>query len=330
MGTQTIRNQGSALTAGEKAWLMAHFKQQVKFEEPMSKYTSFRVGGPAEALVEPQSVAQLAALIRWAAEGKVPYRVVGGGTNLLVSDEGCRGVVVKLSKGLNRIHKSDRREDTVWITAMAGARLQTLCRYAIRNGLGGLNFALGIPGTVGGAIMMNAGTARGAMEQVLESVDILHPDGRIEKTKREELDFSYRRLALKKNDRSDAYGQPVILGGDFRLRSSDPRQLEIEASAILAARRQREPSRLPSAGCFFKNPTPNLPAGRLIDRAGLKGKRIGDAQISEKHANYIINRGHATANDILKLSRLVQDVVRASFNIELEPEVVILDNTERQ
>ncbi len=308
---------------------MAHFNRRVKFDEPMSKHTSFRVGGPAEALVTPDSVDQMAELIRWAAETKVPYRVVGGGSNLLVGDGGCSGVVVKLSKGMNRIQASARKGRTVRITAMAGAGLQRLCWYAIRQGLGGLNFALGIPGTVGGAIMMNAGTAGGTIEQVLESVDLLAPDGRIYQKKRAQLDFSYRRLVLETSEGSEAYGQPVILSGDFGLRSSDPRQLETEAKAILASRRKREPLRFPSAGCFFKNPSPELPAGRLIDQAGLKGKRVGDAQISEKHANYIINRGRASAGDILELSRLVQDVVRASFNIELEPEVIILGKTER-
>ncbi len=328
-GRQTIPNGGSALAAEAKEWLMAHFNQRVKFEEPMSRHTSFRVGGPAEALVEPESVEQLAVFIRWAREKKVPYRIMGGGTNLLVEDAGCRGVVVKLSKSMSRVQESERKGHTVWVTAMAGAKLQTLCRYAIRNGLGGLNFALGIPGTVGGAIMMNAGTSRGAIEQVLESIDILNPDGRIETTKREALDFSYRRLVLKKTKGSEALGKPVILKGHFRLRSSDPHRLDTEAKVILASRRKREP-RFPSAGCFFKNPRPDLPAGRLIDTAGLKGIRIGDAQISEKHANYIINRGHASAKDILKLSRLVQDTVRKSFNIELEPEVIFLGKTEQR
>lgn len=309
---------------------MTHFNGEVKFEEPMAHHTSFRVGGPAEALLEPNGIAQLTALIRWASDKGVPYRVIGGGTNILVDDEGYRGLVVKLSKGLRRIRKSERREPTVWVTAMAGARLQTLCRYAIRNALSGLNFALGIPGTVGGAVMMNAGAGGSAMEQVLERVDILHPDGRIEITPRERLDFSYRHLTLKTAGRADASAQPVVLAAAFRLQSSDTRQLETEAGAILASRRRREPRGYPSAGCFFKNPRPDLPAGRLIDRAGLKGKRIGDAQVSKKHANYIINRGNASAGDILALSRLVQDAVKAFFNIELEPEVVILGSAQRQ
>jgi len=316
------------LTAEAREWLVAHFKEQARFEVPMSGHTSFRVGGPAEALVEPAGADQLAAFIRWAVKEKVAYRIMGGGTNLLVGDKGCRGVMVKIGRGMNRIQESARRGHTVWVTAMAGARLQTLCRYAIRKGLAGLNFALGIPGTVGGAITMNAGAGGGSVEQVLETVDILMPDGSVEKMKREDLDFSYRRLIVKEKEASVPYGQPVILAGDFRLRSSNPQQLEIEASGILASRRQREPRGFPSAGCFFKNPRPDLPAGRLIDQAGLKGKRVGGAQISEKHANYIINRGRATASDILELSRLVRDAVRTSCNIDLEPEVVILGETQ--
>ena len=315
------------LAAAEKEWLMARFKTRVKFEEPMVKHTAFRVGGPAEALFEPESIEQLTAFVTWAFEKGFVYRVIGAGSNLLITDKGIRGVVVKLSKGMNRIREKERTENFVRVTALAGARLQTLCRYAIRKGFNGLNFALGIPGTVGGAIMMNAGTSRGAIDQVLGAIEILKPDGRIEKIDRGRLDFSYRALSLQGNGNAGVCGQSVILSGDFRLGYADPRDLKAEASIILGLRRKREPTRFPNAGCFFKNPAPETPAGRLIEQAGLKGKRIGDAQISEKHANYIINRRHATADDILKLSRLAQSVVRKKFNIDLEPEVKIFGET---
>lgn len=315
------------LAAAEKEWLMARFKTRVKFEEPMAKHTSFRVGGPAEALFEPESVEQLTAFVTWAFDKGFAYQVIGGGSNLLITDKGIRGVVVKLSKEMNQIREKERTEDFVRISALAGARLQTLCRYAIRKGFKGLNFALGIPGTVGGAITMNAGTSQGAIDQVLDAIEILKPDGRIEKIDGGRLNFSYRALSLQGNGNAGACGQPVILSGDFRLGYADTLDLKAEAESILGLRRKREPTRFPNAGCFFKNPAPETPAGRLIDQAGLKGERIGDAQISEKHANYIINRRQATAGDILKLSRRVQAVVRQKFNIELEPEVKIFGET---
>jgi UDP-N-acetylmuramate dehydrogenase len=315
------------LTAAERQWLMSRFKTRVKFEEPMAKHTTFRVGGPAEALFEPESVEQLTAFVTWALEKGFRYRVIGGGSNLLVTDKGIRGVVVKLSKRMNRIREKERTQAFVRVTAMAGARLQTLCRYAIRNGFDGLNFAMGIPGTVGGAIMMNAGAAHGAIDQVLDAIEILKPDGRIEKIDRERLNLSYRALSLNGNGNAGVCGQPVILSGVFRLGYADPNDLNAEASAILKLRKKREPTRFPNAGCFFKNPSSETPAGRLIDQAGLKGKRVGDAQISEKHANYLINRKHATADDILNLSRQVQSVVREKFNIDLEPEVKIFGET---
>jgi UDP-N-acetylmuramate dehydrogenase len=315
------------LTAAERQWLMSRFRTQVKFEEPMAKHTTFRVGGPAEALFEPESVEQLTAFVTWALEKGFTYRVIGGGSNLLVTDKGIRGVVVKLSKRMNRIREKERTQAFVRVTAMAGARLQTLCRYAIRNGFDGLNFAMGIPGTVGGAIMMNAGTANGAIDQVLDAIEILKQDGRIEKIDRGRLNLSYRALSLNGNGNAGVCGQPVILSGVFRLGYADPNDLNAEASAILKLRKKREPTRFPNAGCFFKNPSSETPAGRLIDQAGLKGKRVGDAQVSEKHANYLINRKHATADDILNLSRQVQSVVREKFNIDLEPEVKIFGET---
>jgi len=293
----------------------------------MAKHTSFRVGGPAEALFEPENVEQLKAFVTRAFEKGLSYRVMGGGTNLLIPDKGIRGVVVKVSKGMNRIRAKERMESLVRVTALAGTRLQTLCRYAIRNGFKGLNFALGIPGTVGGAIRMNAGTGQGAMDQVMDAIEILKPDGRTEKVYRKKLNYSYRALSLENDGNTGACAPPVILSGDFCLGYADPKDLKAEAEIISGSRRKREPTRFPSAGCFFKNPGPDTPAGSLIDQAGLKGKRIGDAQISETHANYIINRRRATAEDILKLSRLAQSVVQQKFNIELEPEVKVFGET---
>jgi UDP-N-acetylmuramate dehydrogenase len=313
-----------ALNGEAKKWLNSHLKDCVKFDEPMAKHTSLQVGGPAEAYVEPQNLNQLVALIKWAVLKDIPYLVVGGGTNLLVTDEGIRGIVMVLKRCLNRIRETDKINDTVFVTAMAGAKLQALCRYALRRGLGGLNFALGIPGTVGGAVMMNAGTSKGEMADVLEAVEILQPTGQIERKKRKELNFAYRSLSWTGYDNSPPRCRPIMLGGSLCLYFTDPTLLKQEANRIIDERKKREPTGFPSAGCFFKNPTSDRSAGQLIEQAGLKGSRIGGAEISKKHANYIINRGKASAAEILRMMELVQRVVNNKFNILLQPEVKIV------
>jgi UDP-N-acetylmuramate dehydrogenase len=207
---------------------------------------------------------------------------------------------------------------------MSGALLRNLCSFALERGLEGINFAVGIPGTIGGGIMMNAGTAHGAMESALESINVLLPTGRSHKIKREKLNFSYRNLTLN-NERIDSYqGHPIVLDGCFCLRPSDPEKLKKEAQAILKTRKDRQPTGLPSAGCFYKNPVYGKTAGELIELAGLKGKSIGGAEISSKHANFIVNRQRASAADFLALMELVEETVSKMFDIDLEREVKIV------
>ena len=214
--------------------------------------------------------------------------------------------------------------DGVIITAMAGARLRNLCSFALERGLEGINFAVGIPGTIGGGIMMNAGTVHGAIENALESINVLLPTGRSKRIKREKLNFSYRNLSFN-NERLDSYqGHPIVLDGCFCLRPSDPEKLKKEAQAILKTRKERQPAGLPSAGCFYKNPVYGKTAGELIELAGLKGKSIGGAEISSKHANFIVNRQRASAADFLALMELVEETVSKMFDIDLEREVKIV------
>jgi len=254
----------------------------------------------------------------------IPYIVIGDGTNLLVKDRGIRGIVVVLTKCLKSITKRGVGRDGIIVTALAGARMQALCSFAIKNGLKGMNFAIGIPGTVGGGIMMNAGTAHGSIKGVLDSIKILLPAGYTKIIMRENLNFDYRKLSLKDEVKEVNQGQPVILGACFCLHPSDPQKLKRDAEEILKARKERQPTGLPSAGCFFKNPLSGKTAGELIDLAGLKGKSIGGAETSLKHANFIINRGKASAGDMLALIELVQGTVSKKFNINLEPEVKIV------
>jgi UDP-N-acetylmuramate dehydrogenase len=289
----------------------------------MFRHTYFRVGGPADAFAKPRSLEALQKLINWSREKGHPLLVIGDGTNLLVKDNGIRGIVIVLTKCLNQIKPPRPESNGVYITAMAGARLHTLCNLAIDQGLEGLNFALGIPGTVGGAIMMNAGTTAGSVQDVLTSIAVLGPEGQIQKLRCEKLDFKYRRLSWK-NDTQIDRGQAVIVNGDFLLHPADPQKLKKEAAAILKLRRQKQPINYPSAGCFFKNPLTGKTAGELIDAAGLKGRRIGGAEISSKHANYIINRDNASAADILALRDLIRETVARIFAIDLETEVKIV------
>ena len=312
------------LDSDSKIWLESRFKKNVRFDESMSRHTSLCVGGAADAFVMPEKPEELVDLIRWSRQKDIPYFVIGDGTNLLVKDSGIRGIVIVLTKCLKSITKRGIGRDGIIVTALAGARMQALCFFAIKNGLKGMNFAIGIPGTVGGGIIMNAGTAYGSIKSVLDSIKILLPDGQAKIIMRENLNFDYRKLSLKDEVKGVNQGQPIILGGCFCLHPSDPQKLQKDAEEILKARKEKQPVGLSSAGCFFKNPLSGKTAGELIDLAGLKGRSIGGAKISLKHANFIVNMGGASAADMLAIIELVQKTVSKKFNINLEPEVRIV------
>jgi UDP-N-acetylmuramate dehydrogenase len=305
-------------------WLERRFKHNVKFDEPMSRHTSLRVGGPVEAFVTPENVEDLKTLVKWSWGRGLFYLIIGKGTNLLVKDNGIHGIAIALTKCLKTIDQTDINADEVIVTAMAGANLKTLCAYALKKGLEGMNFALGIPGTVGGGIIMNAGTSHGSMENVLKSIDVLLPSGHTRRIKRETLDFNYRKLSWIPELTDGHFDQTVILDGRFRLCHSDPEALKKTAREILRTRKQRQPIGWPSAGCFFKNPVSGESAGQLIEMAGLKGKSFGGAEISSKHANFFINRHNASAADFLTLMDLAEKAVLDKFDVHLEREVKIV------
>ena len=312
------------LNSDAKKWLKSRFNKNVIFNEPMTAHTSFRVGGPSTAYVLPKRQEDLFELIRWLQDKRHPYLIIGEGTNLLVRDEGIAGIVIGLKRCLNKISIQDKSKKKVVVKAMAGAKLSRLCSFAINNGLKGMNFALGIPGTVGGGIMMNAGTSYGWMEDVLDSVTVLLASGKLTSITRKKLQFSYRELYWEKGDPVFNLGRPVIIEACFNLYPADSHKLKKEAENILKSRKRKQPTNLPSAGCFFKNPLSGLTAGDLIEMAGLKGKRIGDAEVSAKHANFIVNKGNATAANILALMDHIQQVVVEKFNVQLEAEVKIV------
>ena len=313
-----------ALDSDSIKWLESRFKHNVKFDEPMSMHTSLRVGGPAEVFVTPESVEDLETLVKWSWDRGLSYVIIGKGTNLLVKDNGIQGIAIALTKCLKKIDQTDINTDGVMVKAMAGVNLKSLCSYALKQGLEGMNFALGIPGTVGGGIIMNAGTSHGTMENVLKSINILLPTGETRGIKKEALDFGYRKLSWNPELTDGHRDQTVILDGQFCLCPSDSESLKKTAREIIRTRKQRQPLGWPSAGCFFKNPSSEETAGQLIEMAGLKGKSVGGAQISSKHANFFINRHKASAADFLELMDLVQKVVLKKFNVHLEREVKIV------
>ncbi|MCF8067303.1 MAG: UDP-N-acetylmuramate dehydrogenase [Desulfobacterales bacterium] len=313
------------LDADTKSWLMEHFESCVLFDEPMAKHTSLHVGGPASAFVTPEDIEGLSRIIKWSWQNQIPFLITGDGTNLLVKDNGFKGIVIALTKGMNTISRTVQDNKTSVVTAMAGVRMKQLCSYAIENGLGGMNFAVGIPGTVGGGIKMNAGAASGgAMEKVLDSIIIMVPDGSIQYIRRNRLKFEYRKLTWDMHDTGFAMDQTIILEGIFNLHTEDSGRLRTEAEEMLLARKNSQPRGVSSAGCFFKNPVGGPSAGELIDNAGLKKKRIGGAEVSSRHANFIVNTGSATASDLLELMTFIKTSVSKQFGVELETEVKIV------
>lgn len=289
-------------------------------DQPLKAYTHFRVGGPADLLARPRSRGELIDLIRGARDTDLPVTFIGGGSNLLISDRGIRGLVILLRDMKSGIAQDPVTESSVHVSADAGERLSTLCAFANDNGLSGLEFCAGIPGTVGGAVVMNAGTAgEGICEHIvrLDALDLSTLDVRTMAA--QDLAYTYRGLDLPGS---------VILSMVLDLAPGDPEGIRTRFNENLRHKNRTQPVSQASAGCFFKNPAPDRPAGKLIQDAGLKGLRVNDAQVSEIHANYIINGGSATCKDILALKARVQDAVQKKYGIHLETEVKVLGETE--
>ena len=278
--------------------------------EPLSKHTSFRVGGPAELLACPRSEEELAALLRQCARMELRPRVLGGGTNILAPDGGVPGVVIS-TRGLDSLELPEDGS----ISAGAGVPLARLAVFAQKNGLTGLEFAHGIPGTVGGGMYMNAGAYGGELAQVAVSARFLTAEGELRTLVGEEMGLGYRRSAFM--------GLPgVIVSARFRLEAGDPETIQARMRELMERRRASQPLELPSAGSTFKRPVGGY-AAALIQEAGLKGFRVGDAAVSEKHAGFVVNLGHASSADVLTLIARVRETVKARSGIELEPEVRI-------
>lgn len=280
----------------------------VSFNAPLKDYTSFRIGGPADVLVEPADVDDVARLVRQTKAQKLPLFVVGG-TNLLIRDKGIRGVVVHLGK-----LRAIREEPGAVLYAEGGVGMPTLIGYAIRHSLAGLEWAAGIPGTVAGCVVMNAGTRLGEMKDSVKAVRLVNRKGEIIDIPASEIPFAYRRATLPVG---------IVVGVWVQLKAGVRAEVEKVVKDYLHYRRDTQPLTLPSAGCVFKNPSKDS-AGRVIDLAGLKGAQVGDAQVSDKHANFIVNQGQASAKDVLALIRKVRAAVARRTGVKLELELKVV------
>lgn len=280
---------------------------------PLGPLTSWRIGGPCRAYAKPKTPEELTAIRREATRVGWPVFLLGGGTNLLISDDGYPGVVIRYS---GRGWQIDKRGDEAIVRAGAGASLSQLARQTATNGWSGLAWAEGIPGTVAGAAVGNAGAYGGDIASSIESLQIVHPDGLAEDWAPERMIYTYRSSTLKGRDPAG----PAVVGVSFRLRRDDPKRLTAEVERIAAERQAKNPPGA-TAGSVFRNPTGSA-AGRLIDEAGCKGLRVGGAVVSEQHANYIINEGNATARDVVDLIEQVRSRVREASGVSLELEVL--------
>lgn len=279
-------------------------------EEPMKKHTTFRVGGPADVLVQPDETA-LAAILALCRQYHVPYSFIGNGSNLLVGDKGIRGVVIEMTDPMGNIEV-----DGTKITAQAGAMLSKIANTAASNGLGGMEFAAGIPGSVGGAVVMNAGAYGGEMKDIIEKVYVLDENGAQLELDRDALDLGYRHSCIPEK-------KYIVTKVVLELVPRNEAEIRSEMKELNEKRAEKQPLQYPSAGSTFKRPEGYF-AGKLIMDAGLRGYQVGGAQVSEKHCGFVINKGDATAADICQLMRDVSDKVQAQFGVVLEPEVKMI------
>jgi UDP-N-acetylmuramate dehydrogenase len=286
-------------------------ENQIKINEPMKNHTSFRIGGPAEIMVLPTDPKEISRIIKLCKQNNVPFFVMGNGTNLLVKDEGIKGVVIKLAQNYN-----DAQVDKNILKCKAGMSLSTAAKIALENSLSGLEFANGIPGTIGGAAVMNAGAYGGEMADVVQKVTVMDMDGNLFLMEKHELDYSYRRCILQQIDR-------ILLEVEMELMPGDYEDIQRKMEDFMARRKDKQPLNFPSAGSAFKRPPGNF-AGALIEKAGLKGYRVGGAMVSDKHAGFIVNVDNATFEDVMNLINHIKKKVKERFDVNLASEIKII------
>ena len=287
-------------------------KEQVLFEEPMKSHTTFRIGGPAEVFIMPKSVKQVQMAVKICQEEQIPYFILGNGSNLLVSDRGYRGVIIQMDRNMGEIQVEGTE-----IQAAAGALLSSIAVAARRESLTGFEFAGGIPGTLGGAVVMNAGAYGGEMKDIVETVEVLDMDTfEVKELKNEELEFSYRNSIIQNKNY-------IVLAIKLKLQKGNKEEIKAIYEDLREKRNSKQPLNFGSAGSTFKRPEGHF-ASKLIEDSGLKGYHINDAWVSEKHSGFVVNKGNASCKEILELIDHVKNVVFEKFGVKLEMEVKIL------
>ena len=292
----------------------------VRLNVPLSRLTSFRIGGPADAVAEPHSVAELARLIRFVHDNGIPYLLLGSGTNVLFRDGGSRGLIVR-TNGLGKWELYSNGSDHVVVRVAAGVSLPLVVSKSCSLGWTGLEPLWGIPGSFGGAVVTNAGAGGASISDFLISVELVNAAGEEISLDRTDLRFGYRCTAIPEG--------AVVVGGALRLPRGIPSEVESRLNQAKARRKATQPVAQPSAGCVFKNPSPERPAGAIIDRLGLKGTTSGGAMVSEVHANFIVNRGSASAEDVMRLIELIRSKVKAEEHIDLDLEIRVVGEADR-
>jgi UDP-N-acetylmuramate dehydrogenase len=298
------------MTRDYKKMALGLIEGRVLFDAPMRKFTSIKVGGPADSLLFPKDVVELMKTVRYAQRKKIPILILGKGTNLVVRDKGIRGWVISLTQGMNKV----RFHGDV-VEAEAGLSLQRLVQFSIQKSLTGLEPFFGIPGTVGGGLAMNAGAWGVELKDILLSIALMNEEGEIMERSRQKLKFYYRRLAIPSSW--------IILKGRFQLKKGRKEEILERVKSYSEMRKRTQPLDYPSAGSIFKNPAEG-PAGKWIEEAGLKGFRIGQAMVSDRHANFIINLGKTTAQDVIHLMDFVERKIYEEKGISLEREVRVV------
>lgn len=285
--------------------------ENISYNEPMKNHTSFKLGGPADIFIEPANEKELAKVILKLRENRIPCYIIGNGTNLLISDKGIRGAVVKLGDKFGRV---DIEGDK--IISECGVLLSTLSKLAAKNGLAGMEFASGIPGAMGGAVAMNAGAYGGEMKDIVEWVEVLDENLSLKRLNNSEMDFGYRKSVVEPNNY-------IVIRACLKLKKGKHDEINRIMADLAEKRKTKQPLQLPSAGSTFKRPE-GFFAGKLIEDAGLGGFSLGGAQVSALHCGFVVNNGDATAQDVYELIRHVQKTVYEKFKVKLEPEVKIL------
>lgn len=284
---------------------------KILFDEPMKNHTSFKIGGPADVLIIPDNENDIVEALKYLRDNNVKYFIMGNGTNLLVKDTGIRGAVIKIANGFDKVDvKGDR------LICQSGALLKNVAEVALLNSLTGFEFASGIPGTIGGAITMNAGAYGGEMKDVVLKVRALDRNNNIVELSNEEMNFRYRGSSVIDNGL-------IVLSVELKLDKGEPSAIKEKMMDLKNRRETKQPLEYPSAGSTFKRPKGYF-AGKLIDDAGLRGLQYGDAQVSEKHCGFVINKGNATFNEVMTLIKTIQKIVNDKFNVMLETEVKII------